>query len=163
MNAPATKLATSNEIFKKNLTESEASAEYGMSVHWYRRSRWAGDGPRFIKLGGGVLYPRTELDAYFDARLVKSTSESSTRKPPAKGRGVVMTRLQDLNRAAFVWAVLQEEPSISFDGHMATFCFNDSGRANAALAAFETGGVVEAKTFSRLRDSLFRRIRGCGK
>lgn len=75
-----------------------------------------------------------------------------------------MTRLQDLNRAAFVWAVLQEEPSISFnDGHMATFCFADSGRANAALAAFETGGVVEAKTFSRLRDSLFRRVRGGGK
>ena len=71
-----------------------------------------------------------------------------------------MTRLQNLNQAAFVWAVTQEEPSIQFDGHMASFGFNNSGNANAALIAFETGAVVEAKTFSRLRDSLFRRIRG---
>lgn len=71
-----------------------------------------------------------------------------------------MTRIQDLNRATFVWATTKEEPSIQFDGHMASFGFNDSGAANSALAAFETGGVVEAKTFCRLRDSLFRRIRG---
>jgi hypothetical protein len=70
-------------VIKRNLNETEASAEYGMSVHWYRRSRWAGDGPRFIKLGGGILYPRTELDAFFNARLVKSTSEASVRKIPA--------------------------------------------------------------------------------
>ena len=71
-----------------------------------------------------------------------------------------MTRIQDLNRAVFVWATTDEEPSIQFDGHMASFGFNDIGRANAALVAFETGGVIEGKTFSRLRDSLFRKIRG---
>ena len=86
MNTPALKSAASIETHKKNLTETEASAEYGMSVHWYRRSRWAGDGPRFIKLGGAILYPRIELESFFDARLVKSTSESSTRKPSATGR-----------------------------------------------------------------------------
>jgi len=71
-----------------------------------------------------------------------------------------MTRLQNINQAAFVWAATQEEPSIQFDGHMASFGFNNSGEANAALVAFETGGTVEAKTYSRLRDALFRRIRG---
>lgn len=71
--------ATSLPTNKRNLTESEASERYGMSVHWYRRARWAGDGPRFIKLGGAVLYPVTELDTYFDARLVKSTSEVSAK------------------------------------------------------------------------------------
>jgi len=71
-----------------------------------------------------------------------------------------MLRLEDLNRAAFVWAVTKEEPSIQFNGHMAAFGFNNSGEANAALAAYETGGIVEAKTFSRLRDALYRRIRG---
>lgn len=71
-----------------------------------------------------------------------------------------MTRIQDLNKATFIWAVTKEEPSIQFDGHMASFGFNNSGEANAALVAFETGGSVEAKTFSRLRDSLYRRIRG---
>lgn len=68
---------------KKNLTEIEASAEYGKSVHWYRRARVYGNGPRYLKCpgsGGGVLYPRTELDAFFNALLVKSTSESGHRK-----------------------------------------------------------------------------------
>lgn len=71
-----------------------------------------------------------------------------------------MTRLQSLNQAAFVWAVTKEEPSVQFNGHMASFGFDNSAAANAALLAFETGAVVEAKTFSRLRDSLFRRIKG---
>lgn len=60
---------------KRNLTEEQAAAEYGPSVHWYRRARWAGDGPRFIKLDGRVLYPRTELDAFFESRLRRSTSD----------------------------------------------------------------------------------------
>jgi hypothetical protein len=69
---------TTTRILKVNLTEKEATA-YGPSVHWFRRARWAGDGPKFIKLAGSVLYPVTELDAFFNARLVKSTSEVSTR------------------------------------------------------------------------------------
>jgi hypothetical protein len=76
----APKLATNGESIRKNLTETEASERYGMSVHWYRRARWAGDGPKFIKLSGSVLYPVTELDAFFNARLVKSTSEATTRE-----------------------------------------------------------------------------------
>jgi predicted DNA-binding transcriptional regulator AlpA len=74
------KTVIAGEIIKKNLTEQEAADKYGMSVHWYRRARWQGDGPRFIKLAGSVLYPVTELDAYFDSRLVKSTSEVTSRK-----------------------------------------------------------------------------------
>lgn len=74
-----------------------------------------------------------------------------------------MTRIQEINKAAFIWAATQEEPSIQFEGHIASFGFNNSGEANAALVAFETGAVVEAKTFSRLRDALFRRIKGRDK
>lgn len=68
---------------KVNLNEVEAAEIYGPSVHWFRRARWKGDGPRFIKLAGSVLYPVVELDSYFSARLVKSTSEAETRKPRA--------------------------------------------------------------------------------
>lgn len=71
---------------KKNINEQEASELYGPSVHWFRRARWKGDGPRFIKLAGAVLYPITELDTYFNARLVKSTSEVVTRKLSTVGR-----------------------------------------------------------------------------
>jgi len=65
---------------KINLNETEAAQIYGPSVHWFRRARWKGDGPRFIKLAGSVLYPVTELNAFFEAKLVKSTSEATIRK-----------------------------------------------------------------------------------
>jgi len=60
---------------KKNLTEKEASEVYGPSVAWFRRKRWEGDGPKFIKLPGMVLYPIKELEAYFSSRLRSSTSD----------------------------------------------------------------------------------------
>lgn len=62
---------TTNQL---NIDEKQAASEYGPSVHWFRRARWKGDGPSFIKLGGKVLYPRTELDRFFASRLVRSTS-----------------------------------------------------------------------------------------
>lgn len=65
---------------KVNLNETEAAETYGPSVHWFRRARWQGDGPKFIKLGGMVLYPVSELDRFFNERLVKSTSEVSARR-----------------------------------------------------------------------------------
>jgi hypothetical protein len=77
----AARTIIASESIKKNLTEQEAADIYGPSVHWFRRARWKGDGPRFIKLAGSVYYPTTELDVYFNARLVKSTSEAESRKP----------------------------------------------------------------------------------
>lgn len=63
---------------KINVSEQEATA-WGPSVHWFRRARWQGDGPAFIKLKGSVLYPVAELDRFFNARLVKSTSQANMR------------------------------------------------------------------------------------
>jgi hypothetical protein len=60
---------------KKNYTEKEASYIYGPSVAWFRRKRWEGDGPQFIKLTGMVLYPVDELESYFSSRIRKSTSD----------------------------------------------------------------------------------------
>jgi hypothetical protein len=74
-----------------------------------------------------------------------------------------MLRIQEINVAAFIWAVLGEDPAIQFDGHMASFGFSNVSEASAALVAYETGAVVEAKIYSQRRDSLFRRIRGGGK
>lgn len=67
-----------NQSVVKNLTEREAAAEYGLSVHWFRRMRWAGGGPDYIKTpgrGGKVLYPRECLDRYFASRVRRSTSD----------------------------------------------------------------------------------------
>lgn len=63
---------------KRYFTESEASDVYGPSVAWFRRKRWQGDGPAFVKMegrGGMVLYPVCELENYFSSRLRKSTSD----------------------------------------------------------------------------------------
>lgn len=73
-------VVNSAEIRKKiNVNETEATA-WGPSIHWFRRARWKGDGPAFVKLNGAVFYPVVELDRFFNARLVKSTSEVSARE-----------------------------------------------------------------------------------
>lgn len=61
---------------KINLNESEAAEQYGLSVHWFRRARWAGGGPPYIKLKGRVLYRREDLDRFFQAKLRLSTSDT---------------------------------------------------------------------------------------
>lgn len=61
------------------INEQAASQKYGLSTHWFRRARWEGGGPAYCKISGGkVLYPVTELDAFFSSRMVKSTSEYKT-------------------------------------------------------------------------------------
>ncbi|GFE56399.1 AlpA family transcriptional regulator [Geobacter sp. AOG1] len=60
---------------KLNLNEVEAAERYGLSVHWFRRARWAGGGPQFIKMGSKVLYPIAETDAFFKSRMRSSTSD----------------------------------------------------------------------------------------
>jgi len=71
---------TGCQITKLNVNEKEASELYGPSVHWFRRARWEGGGPEFIKLNGLVLYQRKTLDDFFSARIVKSTSDASARR-----------------------------------------------------------------------------------
>jgi hypothetical protein len=65
-------------MYGRNLTEKEASERWGMSVHWYRRKRWSGGGPVYIKTdgkNGSVLYPEEELEKFFASKLRKSTSD----------------------------------------------------------------------------------------
>ncbi len=60
---------------KINIDEREASAKYGPSVYWFRRARWAGGGPPFIKLAGRVLYRVEDLDTFFFGRIRRSTAD----------------------------------------------------------------------------------------
>lgn len=69
---------TKTEI-KLYLTEIEAAIRYGFSRAWFQRSRWAGDGPSFIKVRSKVLYPLEATDKWFaDHGLRSSTSEEKT-------------------------------------------------------------------------------------
>ena len=60
------------------INEKQAAEKIGLSVHWLRRKRWSGGGIPFIKVsdGGAVRYRVADIEAYVDARLRKSTSET---------------------------------------------------------------------------------------
>ena len=50
------------------LTTSEASKVLGMSKSWLESGRSMGYGPKFVRVGGRVLYRRSDLEAYLASR-----------------------------------------------------------------------------------------------
>ncbi len=57
------------------MTETEAARLLGLKVATLRRWRWAGKGPRFLKLGGAVRYDQGDLTAFIEAGRRTSTSD----------------------------------------------------------------------------------------
>jgi hypothetical protein len=55
------------------LTRSEAAAELRLTVKCMDNWRCAGRGPTFLKLGGRVVYPRSEIEAFKAAARRTST------------------------------------------------------------------------------------------
>lgn len=47
----------------------------GVAVATVRRWRWAGKGPKFLKLGGAVRYDPADVQAFIDASRRSSTSD----------------------------------------------------------------------------------------
>lgn len=73
-NVPEQQAAKSCE--KIMISEKEAAQRYPYSVHWFRRARWEGNGPRFIKVGRRVMYVFKEIDEWFKQHpRYQSTSE----------------------------------------------------------------------------------------
>ena len=61
------------------LREDEAAQFCDVSPRSLQRWRWAGNGPRFIRLGGtrrgAVRYRRSDLERYLEERTINTTSE----------------------------------------------------------------------------------------
>ena len=57
------------------LNETEAARILAMRVTTLRRWRWAGRGPRFIKVGAAVRYDPADLTAFIEAGRRTSTSD----------------------------------------------------------------------------------------
>lgn len=54
----------------------KGAADYvGMSVAFLNRHRITGTGPAYLKLGGRIYYPESDLDAWLNSRRRTSTSE----------------------------------------------------------------------------------------
>ena len=63
------------------LHEAEVAKTLSVKVSTLRRWRWAGLGPRFIKVGFAVRYDPLDITAFIDAQRRSSTSEQSAATP----------------------------------------------------------------------------------
>lgn len=57
------------------VNETEAARILNLKVTTLRRWRWAGHGPRFIKVGAAVRYDLADLTAFIEAGRRSSTSD----------------------------------------------------------------------------------------
>lgn len=60
------------------LTAREAALHLGLSTRTLDRYRVSGDGPVFLRFGGGVRYLREDLDEWARTRRRKSTSDDGS-------------------------------------------------------------------------------------
>lgn len=63
----------------KHLNQCELATRWTISHRTLERWRWTGEGPRYLKVGGRVVYRVEDVEAYEAAQLRKSTAESSVR------------------------------------------------------------------------------------
>lgn len=73
------------------LNQIELAARWRISPRTLERWRWCGDGPRFVKIGGRVIYPLADVEAYEAAQTRTCTGPAETATPetdsvPKRGR-----------------------------------------------------------------------------
>jgi len=56
---------STRSVPRKLFCEKDAARMYGMSIHWFRRRRIEGGGPRVTKVGRSVRYHIDDLEAFF--------------------------------------------------------------------------------------------------
>ena len=61
----------------KLYTQDEAAPVFGKSKAWFERARWAGTGPKFIKIGRNVRYAGRALNEYLSAGVRTSTTQDA--------------------------------------------------------------------------------------
>jgi len=57
------------------ISTPEAARIAGLSIDWFQRARWVGNGPPYIKIARAVRYPSDELHSWLRARVRTSTTE----------------------------------------------------------------------------------------
>ena len=62
---------TDNPI--KHLNQVEVARRWSLSPRTLERWRWIGQGPRFLKIGGRVVYRLDDIEAYEAEQLRSST------------------------------------------------------------------------------------------
>lgn len=57
----------------KHIDQKQLAERWNISAKTLERWRWAGEGPRFLKLGGRVVYRLTDIEAFEEAQLRNRT------------------------------------------------------------------------------------------
>jgi Helix-turn-helix domain len=65
-----------------HLTQNELARRWRMSERTLERWRWLGQGPRFMKLGGRVIYRLEDIEAFEAEQLREITPRA--RKPRSR-------------------------------------------------------------------------------
>jgi len=66
----------------RHLNQIELAARLNISPRTLERWRWTGEGPRYMKVGGRVVYRLEDIEGYEAGQLRNSTAEISS-KPAA--------------------------------------------------------------------------------
>ncbi|MFH1157626.1 MAG: helix-turn-helix domain-containing protein [Pseudomonadota bacterium] len=68
------------------MNQIELSRRWGMSPRTLERWRWLGEGPAFVKLGGKVVYRLSDIEAYEQSQLRRSTSDQGAAQTDGRVR-----------------------------------------------------------------------------
>jgi len=55
---------------KKYLSEKEMSVKFGLSVHWFRKTRYSGRSPSYYKFNKKIYYSENSAEEWFKQHLI---------------------------------------------------------------------------------------------
>jgi hypothetical protein len=69
------------DVSTRHLNQSELSARWNLSPRTLERWRWLGEGPRYLKLGGRVLYRVEDVEEFESTNAVGTSHRTPTQHP----------------------------------------------------------------------------------
>jgi hypothetical protein len=72
-----------------HLSQLDLARRWAISPRTLERWRWTGEGPRYIKLVGRILYRLDDVEVFENARVHDSTSRPVRAGTSSSGRGVL--------------------------------------------------------------------------
>jgi predicted site-specific integrase-resolvase len=70
----------------RHLSQSDLSERWTISPRTLERWRWAGCGPRYLKIGGRVVYRLEDIEAYENTQVFNNTAEFAAARGGDYGR-----------------------------------------------------------------------------
>ncbi len=70
----------------QHLNQVDLSRRWKVSPRTLERWRWAGFGPRYIKIGGRVVYRLEDIEAYEASQMFSNTAEFAAVRGGVHGR-----------------------------------------------------------------------------